>query len=70
MPPRRHPATPPLPRKLRHVHEGRLTIDEENGAVLWVLEETHTRAGFGIGTGGLVDKRLKDRKVRVIIEEV
>jgi hypothetical protein len=56
--------------KFKHVHTGRLAEDKDHGLVLWVVEQVLDTPAFGIVAGGLVDARLKDKKVRVTVEEV
>ena len=56
--------------KFKDVHTGRIGEDSEHGLVLWLIEQTLDSPAFGILAGGLVDARLKGKKVRVTVEEV
>lgn len=71
---RRRVVQVPKPKKMREVVEGEVTVDSEQGVVLWDFiptEEDHEALpAHGIAMGGLIDAKYAGRRVRVIIEEL
>jgi len=61
---------PPKSKRYLESVEGRFEIDDDGQSVVWVIEATGARVGFGIATGGVVDARLHGKKVRVTVEEL
>jgi hypothetical protein len=65
---------PPAPKKFRQVLEGEVTVDDEDGVVLWDYIPAQTdrppMPAHGYASGGLIDAFLAGKRVRITIEEL
>lgn len=73
--PKPSPAPAPKPvKKFVQVIEGLVTVDEEDGIVIWdyIPPNTDRPAGpaHGFATGGILDAFLCGKQVRITIEEL
>ena len=60
------------PAKYRQVIEGEVTVDEQDGVVVWdYLPEVSSKLpAHGFAAGGLVEAFLVNKRIRIIIEEL
>lgn len=68
---KRKPAAPPVS-KFRQVIEGEVTLDDDQGVVVWdyIPEVQSNLPAHGFASGGLVEAHLVGRRIRITIEEL